>query len=147
MLKDKLQKLYEDLYSNPNKETQTLKETEESISQQEIPQKEYDQKTKLIPKDLPQATIPFRTSNAYQIFSEEKSLYDIYFEQVKNQLKIFIREKDSNPINEYEKYFTLDELIQKNDWFNIFDNIKDLLSELELLIKNDNLGIKLKKEG
>ena len=147
MSKDKLQKLFEELYSIPNKETQIIKENEEYLSQQEIPQNDYEQKTKPIPKDLPQATIPFRTSNAYQIFSEEKSLYDIYFEQVKNQLKIFIREKDSNPINIYEKYFSLDELIQKNDWFNIFDNIKDLLSELELLIKNDNLGIKLKKEG
>ena len=147
MSKDKLQKLYEDLYSTRNKETQTIKETEESLSQQENLQNNYEQKTKPIPKDLPQATIPFRTSNAYLICSEEKSLYNIYFEQVKDQLKIFIQEKDSNPINIYEKYFTLDELIQNNDWFNIFDNIKDLLSELELLVKNDNLGIKLKKEG
>jgi hypothetical protein len=41
----------------------------------------------------------------------------------------------------------LDELIKINDWFKIFENIKDLLTEFELLIKNDNLGIKLKKEG
>ena len=41
----------------------------------------------------------------------------------------------------------MNELIQTNDWFKIFDNIKDLLAEFELLIKNDNLGIKLKREG
>ena len=138
--------LYDNLYSSSKKENQDIKETEESLSQQ-IPQNDYDQKTKPIPKDLPQTTIPFRTSNAYQIFSEEKSLYNIYFGQSHDQLKIFIKEKDSNPINIYEKNISLDELIQINDWFNIFDNIKDLLSELELLVKNDNLGIKLKKEG
>lgn len=146
MSSNKLQSLYDNLYSSSKKENQDIKETEESLSQQ-IPQNDYDQKTKPIPKDLPQTTIPFRTSNAYQIFSEEKSLYNIYFGQSHDQLKIFIKEKDSNPINTYEKNISLDELIQINDWFNIFDNIKDLLSELELLVKNDNLGIKLKKEG
>ena len=145
MSNDKLHKLYEDLYSTPNKESQEIKETEESLSQH-IPQDDFEQ-TKPIPKDLPQATIPFRTSNAYQIFSEEKSLYNVYFEQIKDQLKVFIKEKDSNPVNIYEKNFSLDELIEFNDWFKIFDNIKDLLSELELLVKNDNLEIKLKKEG
>lgn len=146
MSSNKLQSLYDNLYSSSKKENQDIKETEESLSQQ-IPQNDYDQKTKPIPRDLPQTTIPFRTSNAYQIFSEEKSLYNIYFGQSHDQLKIFIKEKDSNPINTYEKNISLDELIQINDWFNIFDNIKDLLSELELLVKNDNLGIKLKKEG
>jgi len=145
MSSNKLHKLYEDLYSNPNKESQEIKETEESLSQH-IPQDDFEQ-TKPIPKDLPQATIPFRTSNAYQKFSEEKSLYNVYFEQIKDQLKVFIKEKDSNPVNIYEKNFSLDELIELNDWFKIFDNIKDLLSELELLVKNDNLEIKLKKEG
>ena len=146
MSSENLQKLYEDIYSSPNKEINEIKETEESLSQN-ILLNELDQKTKPIPRDLPQATVPFRTSNAYQLFSEEKYLYYVHFEQVKEQLKIFIYEKDSNPKNTYEKYFSLEELIETNDWFKIFDNIKDLLSELELLVKNDNLGIKLKKEG
>lgn len=146
MSSENLQKLYEDIYSTPTKEINENRETEESLSQNVL-LGEMESQTKPIPKDLPQVTIPFRTSNAYQLFSEEKYLYYVYFEQVKNQLKIYIYEKDSNPKNIYEKYFTLEELIETNDWFKIFENIKDLLIELELLVKNENLGIKLKKEG
>ena len=146
MSSENLKKLYEDIYSTPTKESKGNKEVEESVSQQ-IPINTTEQKKKPIPKDLPQTTIPFRTSNAYQIFSEDKSLYHLYFEQNNEQLKVYISEKDSNPKNIYEKKFTLEELIEINDWFKIFDNIKDLLSELQLLVKNDNLGIKLKKEG
>jgi hypothetical protein len=146
MSSENLKKLYEDIYSSPNKDSQENKQDEESISQKFF-QNDSEQKNKPIPKDLPQTTIPFRTSNAHQIYSEEKSLYNIYFEQINEKLKVHIHEKDSNPKNIYEKYFTLDELIEINDWFKIFYNIKDLLSELDLLIKNDNLGIKLKKFG
>ena len=146
MSSENLQKLYEEIYSSPNKDSQENKQDEESISKK-LFQNDSEQKNKPIPKDLPQTTIPFRTSNAHQIYSEEKSLYNIYFEQINEQLKVYIHEKDSNPKNIYEKYFTLDELIEINDWFKIFYNIKDLLSELDLLIKNDNLGIKLKKFG
>ena len=146
MSSENLQKLYEDIYSSPNKDSQENRQDEESISQK-FSKNGLEQKTKSIPKDLPQTTIPFRTSNAHQIFSEDKSLYYIYFEEINEQLKIYIIEKDSNPKNIYEKIFTLDELIEINDWFKIFYNIKDLLSELELLVKNDNLGIKLKTFG
>ena len=146
MSSENLQKLYEDIYSSPNKDSQENRQDEESISQK-FSQNDLEQKTKPIPKDLPQTTIPFRTSNDHQVFSEDKSLYYIYFEQINEQLKVYIHEKDSNPKNIYEKNFTLDELIEINDWFKIFYNIKDLLSELELLVKNDNLGIKLKNFG
>ena len=143
MSNENIQKLYEELYSSPNKE---IKENEEINSQQNH-ENEVEPKIKIIPKDFPQVTIPFRTSNSYQIFSEENSLYEIYFEDLNEKLKVFIHEKDSNPKITYEKIFSLEDLIQINDWFKIFDNIKDLLSELQLLVKNDNLGIKLKKEG
>ena len=146
MSSENLQKLYEDIYSSPNKDSRENRQDEESISQK-FSQNDLEQKTKPIPKDLPQTTIPFRTSNAHQVLSEDKSLYYIYFEEINEQLKIYIIEKDSNPKNIYEKIFTLDELIEIIDWFKIFYNIKDLLSELELLVKNDNLGIKLKTFG
>ena len=146
MSSENLQKLYEDIYSSPNKDSQENRQDEESISQK-FSQNDLEQKTKPIPKDLPQTTIPFRTSNAHKVFSEDKSLYYIYFEQINEQLKVYIHEKDSNPKNIYEKNFTLDELIEINDWFKIFYNIKDLLSELELLVKNYNLGIELKTFG
>ena len=145
MTSESLKNLYEDLYKyqSPTKENPDSKEIQE-IKESEyikIPDPEIDPITKPVPTDFPRATIPFRTSNAFQLFSEEKILYNIYFENKENKLKIFVLERDSNPKNIFEKIFSLDELIQTNDWFKIFDNIKDLLNELELLIKNDNLGI------
>ena len=150
MSSESLKKLYNELC--PSKESQDPKEAIEvnEVKESEyikIPAPEIDPITKPVPVDFPRATIPFRTSNAYQLFSEEKILYNVYFENKDDNIRIFIHERDSNPKNIYEKKFTLNELIQTNDWFKIFDNIKDLLNELELLIKNDNLGIKLKKEG
>ena len=148
---ESVKKLYEDLYNSQSnsRENQDMKEVQE-IKESEyikIPAPEVDPITKPVPIDFPRATIPFRTSNAYQLFSEEKILYNIFFENKDDKLKILIHERDSNPKNIFEKIFSLDELISQNDWFKIFDNIKDLLSELELLVKNDNLEIKLKKEG
>lgn len=143
---ENLKKLYDDLYSSQNKDNNSNKEPKES-EYIKIPEPEIDPITKPVPVEFPRATIPFRTSNAYELFSEEKLLYNVYFENKEEKLKIYIYERDSNPSNIYEKLYSLDELILINDWFKIFDNIKDLLSELELLIKNDNLGIKLKKEG
>ena len=150
MSSESLKKLFNELCSS--KESQDTKEAIEvnEVKESEyikIPAPEIDPITKPVPVDFPRATIPFRTSNAYQLFSEEKILYNVYFENKDDNIRIFIHERDSNPKNIYEKKFTLNELIQTNDWFKIFDNIKDLLNELELLIKNDNLGIKLKKEG
>ena len=60
---------------------------------------------------------------------------------------IYIKEKDSNPPNIYEKFYTLDQLISINSWFKIFDNIKDLLQEFKLLIKNESFLLNLKTEG
>ena len=148
---ESLKNLYEDLYKSqsPPRENEDMKDIQE-IKESEytkFPSPEIDPITKPVPPEFPRATIPFRTSNAYQLFSEEKILYNVYFENKEDHLRIFIHERDSNPKNIFEKTFSLDELILTNDWFKIFDNIKDLLAELELLIKNDNLGIKLKKEG
>ena len=140
---ENLKKLYEDLYISQNKENQEIKGSEYI----KIPEPEIDPITKPLPTEFPRATIPFRTSNAYELFSEEKLLYNVYFENKEEKLRIYIHERDSNPKNIYEKIYSLEELIQINDWFKIFDNTKDLLNEIELLVKNDNLGIKLKKEG
>jgi hypothetical protein len=153
MSNESLKKLYDELYissQSPSKENNQDQKDLMGIKESEyikIPSPEIDPITKPVPVDFPRATIPFRTSNAFQLFSEEKILYNVYFENKDDYIRIFIHERDSNPKNIYEKKFTLNELIQMNDWFKIFDNIKDLLAEFELLIKNDNLGIKLKKEG
>lgn len=150
MSSESLKKLYDELYTSSsqlNQETKDLQEIKESEYIKIPSPEEVDPITKPVPLEFPRATIPFRTSNAYQLFSEEKILYNIYFENKDNHIRIIVHERDSNPKNIYEKKFKLNELIQTNDWFKIFDNIKDLLTELELLIKNDNLGVKLKKEG
>ena len=102
---------------------------------------------KEIPQDLPKETFPFKTSNINKIFSENNTKYFAHFEQIQEQLHIYIKEKDSNPPNIYENYYTLDQLISINSWFKIFYNIKDLLKEFELLIKNQSFSLKLKKEG
>ena len=148
---ESIKQLYEDLcQSSKERNNQEQKEPME-IKESEyikIPSsEEIDPITKPVPSDFPRATIPFRTSNAFQLFSEEKIMYYLFFENKDDYLRISVHEKDSNPKNIYEKNYSLDELIKINDWFKIFENIKDLLTEFELLIKNDNLGIKLKKEG
>ena len=101
---------------------------------------------KEIPQDLPKETFPFKTSNINKIFSENNTKYFAHFEQIQEQLHIYIKEKDSNPPNIYEKFYTLDQLISINSWFKIFDNIKDLLKEFKLLIKNESFLLNLKTE-
>ncbi len=76
MLSESLKKLYNELCSS--KESQDQKETIEvkEVKDSEyikIPAPEIDPITKPVPIDFPRATIPFRTSNAYQIFSEGKN--------------------------------------------------------------------------
>ena len=119
MSSESLKKLYDELYTSsqsPTKENPDQKDLIE-IKESEyikIPSPEIDPVTKPVPVDFPRATIPFRTSNAFQLFSEEKILYNIYFENKENKLKIFVLERDSNPKNIFEKIFSLDELIQTN---------------------------------
>ncbi len=75
MTSESLKNLYEDLYKyqSPTKENLDSKEIQE-IKESEyikIPDPEIDPITKPVPTDFPRATIPFRTSNAFQLFSEE----------------------------------------------------------------------------
>ena len=149
MSSNNLQKFYDDIYVNSPSQLETENKDFESSFSQPICKNAAEPINKKVPKDYPQVMMPFRTSITYQyqLFSEEKSLYNVYFEKENEELKIIVHEKDSNPENIYQKNYSLEELVQINDWFKIFDNMKDLLNELELLVKNENLGIKLKKEG
>ena len=61
-------------------------------------------------------------------------------EQVKDKLIINVKEKDYFPQNEYENYFTLDDLVNKDKWFKIFYNVEKLITELYQLIKNENIA-------
>ena len=131
--------MYNDLYPSPDE----IDEQKSNISSNIDTLAE----NKEIPQELPKETCPFRKSNIHQIFSEENATYFAHFEENQGQLHIYIKEKDSNPPNIYENFFTLDQLIFINSWFQIFDNMNDLLKEFELLIKNESFSLKLKNEG
>ena len=143
MTSENLQTLYEDLF-NSQKWNNLAEQDENNKNENEASTEPI---TKSIPKDLPQTLTQYRISNAHQLNSDELSSYFVHFECINDELKILIHEKDSNPKNTYMNKYTLEKLIQINDWFKIFNDIKDLLSEFELLLKNDNLKIKLQKEG
>ena len=67
----------------------------------------------------------------YEIKADEQTSYLLNFEQVKDKLKIKVTEKDSFPKNEYENYYSLEDLIKLDEWFKIFYNIESLIIEFE----------------
>ena len=82
----------------------------------------------------------------YEITSDEEISYVLNFEQVNDQLRIKISEKDSFPHNEYENFYSLEDLIKIDKWFKIFYNIESLLIELDQLTKNESFVIERKKK-
>ena len=82
----------------------------------------------------------------YEITSDEEISYVLNFEQVNDQLRIKISEKDSFPQNEYENFYSLEDLIKIDKWFKIFYNIESLLIELDQLTKNESFVIERKKK-
>ena len=83
----------------------------------------------------------------YEIISSENIAYLLSFEQVKDKIKITILEKDSFPLNKYENYYSLEDLIKISNWFNIFYNIENLLIEFEQLTKNESFVIEQKNRN
>jgi len=82
----------------------------------------------------------------YEILSDEKITFLLSFEQVKEKIKITVVEKDSFPQNKYENFYSLEDFIKINKWFNIFYNIESLLVEFEQLTKNENFAIEQKNK-
>ena len=82
----------------------------------------------------------------YEILSDEKITFLLSFEQVKEKIKISVIEKDSFPQNKYENFYSLEDFIKINKWFNIFYNIESLLVEFEQLTKNENFAIEQKNK-
>ena len=82
----------------------------------------------------------------YEILSDEKITFLLSFEQVKEKIKISVVEKDSFPQNKYENFYSLEDFIKINKWFNIFYNIESLLVEFEKLTKNENFAIEQKNK-
>ena len=85
-------------------------------------------------------------AKTYEIKTDDQIPYLLNFEQIKDKLKIKVTEKDSFPKNEYENYYSLEDLIKINNWFKIFYNIESLIIELEQLTKNESFAIEKKKK-
>ena len=86
-------------------------------------------------------------TKTYEILSDEKIPFLLSFELIKEKIKISAIEKDSSPENKYENFYSLDDFIKINKWFNIFYNIESLLVEFELLTKNENFIIEQKNKN
>jgi hypothetical protein len=82
----------------------------------------------------------------YEINNDEETSYILNFEQVKDNLRIKISEKNSFPSNEFENFYSLENLIKIDKWFKIFYNVESLLIELEQLTKNERFSIERKKK-
>ena len=83
----------------------------------------------------------------YEIVSDEKITFLLNFEQVKEKMKISVLEKDSFPQNKYENFYSLEDFIKINNWFNIFYNIESLLIEFEQLTKHEFFAIEQKNKN
>ena len=66
---------------------------------------------------------------SFEIMSDEETTYLINFEQVKDKLRIKAIEKNTFPQNEFENFYSLEDLIKIDKWFKIFYNIENLLIE------------------
>ena len=86
-------------------------------------------------------------TKTYEILSDEKIPFLLSFELIKEKIKISAIEKDFFPENKYENFYSLDDFIKINKWFNIFYNIESLLVEFELLTKNENFIIEQKNKN
>ena len=83
----------------------------------------------------------------YEIQSDEQVSFLLSFEIIKEKIKISVIEKESFPQNKYENYYSLEDFIKINKWFNIFYNIESLLTEFEQLTKNENFAIEQKNKN
>ena len=83
----------------------------------------------------------------YEIQSIEEVTFLLSFEIVKEKMKITVIENDSFPQKKYENYYSLENFIAINRWFNIFNNIETLLTELEQLTKNEYFTIEQKNKN
>jgi len=73
--------------------------------------------------------------------NKPKNIYEIIINNVNNNLVISVLQIDSLPVKKYQNYFDLKYLKKLNKFFTIYDNIDEILEELEARIK-DSLIIK-----
>ena len=78
---------------------------------------------------------------------EEDKKFTLVFERAGKKIKILLSEKDVFPARSYEEYFTYEDLITKNEWFNHFSNIKEITNELNEINNNEKYSIKRNKNN
>ena len=128
----------------PSKKSKKLLSTgEQEIDAQSLP----SNKSQISDLNILSKNSELTRTKIYEIKSDEQIPFLLNFEQVKDKIKITAVEKDSFPVNKYENFYSLEDFIKINKWFNIFYTIENLLSEFELLTKNENFAIEQKSRN
>ena len=133
----------------------TISKTGKSLNSKKILMEEQEMEAQSLPSNKSQISdINIISKNSempkvkiYEIINSENITYLLSFEQVKDKIKITIIEKDSFPLNKYENYYSMEDLIKIDKWFNIFYNIENLLIEFDQLTKNENFIIEQKNKN
>ena len=128
----------------PSKKSKKVLSTgEQEIDAQSLP----SNKSQISDLNILSKNSELTRTKIYEIKSDEQIPFLLNFEQVKDKIKITAVEKDSFPVNKYENFYSLEDFIKIDKWFNIFYNIENLLSEFELLTKNENFVIEQKSRN
>ena len=138
--KDQISKASKNLSKKSKK---ILSTGEQEIDAQSLP----SNKSQISDMNILSKNSDMTRTKSYEIYSDEKVPFLLSFELVKEKIKITAIEKDSFPQNKYENFYSLEDFIKINKWFNIFYNIESLLVEFELLTKNENFIIEQKSKN
>ena len=139
LLKDQVSKASKGVISKKSKKISG----EQEIDAQSLP----SNKSQISDLNILSKNSELTRTKIYEIKSDEQIPFLLNFEQVKDKIKICAVEKDSFPVNRYENFYSLEDFIKINKWFNIFYNIENLLSEFEILVKSENLVIEQKNRN
>ena len=141
-------KLYKDQTSKASKNLSKKSKKILSIGEQELDAQSLpSNKSQISDLNILSKNSDMTRTKTYEILSDEKIPFLLSFELIKEKIKISAIEKDSFPENKYENFYSLDDFIKINKWFNIFYNIESLLVEFELLTKNENFIIEQKNKN
>ena len=139
LLKDQVSKASKGVISKKSKKLSG----EQEIDAQSLP----SNKSQISDLNILSKNSELTRTKIYEIKSDEQIPFLLNFEQVKDKIKICAIEKDSFPVNRYENFYSLEDFIKINKWFNIFYNIENLLSEFEILVKSENFVIEQKNRN
>ena len=114
-------------------------DTEKNIPSHHTTQIKLNTLDKSLEKDIPKT---------YIISDEEEDKkFTLVFESAGQKIKIVLSEKDVFPAKTYEEYFTYDDFVTKNEWFEQFSDIKEISSELNEINNNEKFSIQKNKNN